>query len=74
MASMMSALSVAFLPLVLAYCWIGWMACLGRISFQRLSWFWENLGAFNVLQSQAPQTLAHALADSPTGLLGWNGA
>jgi pimeloyl-ACP methyl ester carboxylesterase len=38
-----------------------------------LQWFWENLGAFNVLQSQAPQTLAHALADSPVGLLGWNG-
>jgi pimeloyl-ACP methyl ester carboxylesterase len=31
------------------------------------------MGAFNVLQSQAPQTLSHALADSPAGLLGWNG-
>jgi len=31
------------------------------------------MGAFNVLQSQAPQTLAHALADSPAGLVGWNG-
>jgi epoxide hydrolase len=29
--------------------------------------------AFNQLQSQQPQTLAHALADSPAGLLGWNG-
>jgi epoxide hydrolase len=38
-----------------------------------LQWFWENLGAFNTLHSQAPQTLAHALADSPAGLLGWNG-
>ncbi|WP_324649991.1 epoxide hydrolase [Georgenia sp. H159] len=44
-----------------------------QAGLERLSWFWENLGAFNVLQSQAPQTLAHALADSPTGLLGWNG-
>jgi len=25
-----------------------------------------------VLQGQQPQTLAHALADSPAGLLGWN--
>jgi pimeloyl-ACP methyl ester carboxylesterase len=30
-------------------------------------------GAFNQLQSQAPQTLAHALADSPAWLLGWMG-
>lgn len=31
------------------------------------------MGAFNTLHSQVPQTLAHALADSPTGLLAWNG-
>lgn len=37
-----------------------------------LTWFWENIGAFNVLHSQAPLTLAHALADSPVGLLAWN--
>ena len=28
--------------------------------------------SFNVLQSQQPQTLAFALADSPVGLLAWN--
>jgi pimeloyl-ACP methyl ester carboxylesterase len=38
-----------------------------------LNWFWQHKGAFNVLQGQQPQTLAHALADSPTGLLAWNG-
>jgi len=37
-----------------------------------LQWFWENMGSFNQVQSQQPQTLAHALADSPVGLLGWN--
>lgn len=37
-----------------------------------LQWFWQEKGAFNVLQGQQPQTLAHALADSPAGLLGWN--
>ena len=36
-----------------------------------LKWFWEEKGAFNVVQSQQPQTLAHALSDSPVGLLGW---
>jgi len=44
-----------------------------QAALERLTWFWETLGAFNVLQSQAPQTLAHALADSPAGLVGWNG-
>src|SRR5262245_13916871 len=33
-----------------------------------LKWFWEEKGAFNVIQSQQPQTLAHALSDSPAGL------
>ncbi len=36
-----------------------------------LKWFWEEKGAFNVLQSQQPQTVAHALSDSPAGLVGW---
>jgi pimeloyl-ACP methyl ester carboxylesterase len=34
--------------------------------------FWENMGAFNTLHSQQPQTLAYAISDSPAGLLGWN--
>jgi pimeloyl-ACP methyl ester carboxylesterase len=38
-----------------------------------LSWFWERKGAFNVLHGQQPQTLAHAISDSPAGLLAWNG-
>jgi epoxide hydrolase len=38
----------------------------------KLKWFYENKFAFNTLHSQQPQTLAHALADSPAGLLGWN--
>ena len=38
-----------------------------------LNWFWQYKGAFNVLQGQQPQTLAHAITDSPAGLLGWNG-
>jgi epoxide hydrolase len=38
----------------------------------KLQWFMENKISFNQLHSQQPQTLAHALADSPVGLLGWN--
>ena len=43
-----------------------------QAAMEVLSWFWQRKGAFNVLQGQQPQTLAHALADSPAGLLGWN--
>jgi len=39
---------------------------------QTLQWFWDKKGAFNTLHSQQPQTLAHAISDSPAGLLGWN--
>jgi epoxide hydrolase len=41
-------------------------------AMQKLQWFMEHKISFNQLQSQQPQTLAHALADSPVGLLGWN--
>ncbi|GAA1616438.1 hypothetical protein GCM10009679_20940 [Saccharothrix algeriensis] len=39
----------------------------------KLQWFYENMFAFNTLHSQQPQTIAFALADSPVGLLAWNG-
>lgn len=38
----------------------------------KLQWFMDHKISFNQLQSQQPQTLAHALADSPAGMLGWN--
>jgi epoxide hydrolase len=41
-------------------------------AMQKLQWFTDHKISFNQLQSQQPQTLAHALADSPVGLLGWN--
>ena len=44
-----------------------------QAALDHLKWFWEKMGAFNQLQAQQPQTLAHALADSPVGLLAWNG-
>ncbi len=37
------------------------------------NWFVENLGAYNDLHAQQPQTVAHALSDSPVGLLAWYG-
>jgi len=42
-------------------------------ALSKLQWFYENKFSFNQVHSQQPQTLAHALADSPVGLLGWNG-
>lgn len=44
-----------------------------QAALQHLEWFWQNMGAFNMVQSQSPQTLAHAITDSPAGLLGWMG-
>ena len=44
-----------------------------QAAMAHLQWFHENMGAFGQLQGQQPQTLAHALADSPVGLIGWNG-
>jgi pimeloyl-ACP methyl ester carboxylesterase len=41
-------------------------------ALQTLTWFFENKSAFNLLHGQQPQTLAHAIEDSPAGLLGWN--
>jgi epoxide hydrolase len=35
------------------------------------AWFEANVGGYHVLQGQQPQTLAHALNDSPAGFLGW---
>ena len=43
-----------------------------RAAMQKLQWFMDHKISFNQLHSQQPQTLAHALADSPVGLLGWN--
>ena len=37
-----------------------------------LSRFWEHKGAFDTLHAQQPRTLAHAITDSPAGLLAWN--
>jgi epoxide hydrolase len=34
-------------------------------------WYHEKMDAYHHLQAQQPQTLAHALTDSPVGLLAW---
>ena len=43
-----------------------------RRKVEFLHWFNDNLSAYAKLQSTAPQTLAHALADSPAGQLAWS--
>src|SRR5262249_4803907 len=48
------------------------MSAPDRAATQKLQWSMARKIPFNQLQSQQPQTLAHALADSPAGLLGWN--
>jgi epoxide hydrolase len=49
------------------------MSAQDMAQLRKLQWFMDNKFSFNLLHSQQPQTLAHALADSPAGLLGWNG-
>lgn len=57
---------------------VAWAELMHRLGYERygaagkLQWFMDNKISFNQLQSQQPQTLAHALADSPVALLGWN--
>ncbi|MGY1938394.1 MULTISPECIES: hypothetical protein [Nocardia] len=38
---------------------------------QHLKYFNDNMSGYARLQESAPQNLAHALADSPTGQLAW---
>ncbi|WP_246281524.1 epoxide hydrolase family protein [Fodinicola acaciae] len=44
-----------------------------RAAVAENEWFSGNGGAYDKVHRQIPQTLAHALADSPVGLLAWNG-
>ncbi len=43
-----------------------------QAALAHLQWFYDHKFSFNVVQSQQPQTLAFALADSPAGLLAWH--
>jgi epoxide hydrolase len=43
-----------------------------RAAEEGLVWFRQNMDAYGYLQAQQPQSLAHALTDSPVGLLGWH--
>lgn len=43
-----------------------------RASIEGLAWYHRVLDAYDRLQSQQPQSLAHALADSPVGLAAWH--
>jgi pimeloyl-ACP methyl ester carboxylesterase len=43
-----------------------------RAAVEGLRWFQRTMASYHHVQAQQPQTLAHALADSPAGLLAWN--
>jgi pimeloyl-ACP methyl ester carboxylesterase len=43
-----------------------------QAALQGWRFFQHHMSSYHHVQSQQPQTLAHALADSPVGLLGWN--
>jgi pimeloyl-ACP methyl ester carboxylesterase len=43
-----------------------------RTTLAETKWWDEHVAVHDVVQFRQPQTLAHALADSPAGLLGWH--
>ncbi|WP_219414815.1 epoxide hydrolase family protein [Pseudonocardia nigra] len=43
-----------------------------RAALDGWRWVEDNMSSYSHVQAQQPQTLAHALSDSPAGLLGWN--
>lgn len=43
-----------------------------REAVEGLRYFQHTMASYHHVQAQQPQTLAHALADSPVGLLAWN--
>jgi pimeloyl-ACP methyl ester carboxylesterase len=43
-----------------------------QAALRGLRFFQRTMGAYHHVQAQQPQTLGHALHDSPVGLLGWN--
>jgi epoxide hydrolase len=43
-----------------------------RAALQQWRFYQQNVASYYHVHAQQPQTLAHALSDSPVGLLGWN--
>ena len=43
-----------------------------RAALEFLRTYQRTMASYGHVQAQQPQTLAHALSDSPAGLLGWN--
>ena len=52
--------------------WVEQLSPTDRAAWNAFQNYVANEAAYGVVQAQQPQTIAHALADSPVGLLGWN--
>ncbi len=52
--------------------WTDRLSPTDRAAWDAFQDYAANHGAYGVVHAQQPQTIAHALADSPVGLLGWN--
>ncbi|MHA6628159.1 epoxide hydrolase family protein [Pseudonocardia sichuanensis] len=52
--------------------WIEQLSPTDRAAWDAFQDYVANGAPYGVVQAQQPQTLAHALSDSPVGLLGWN--
>jgi epoxide hydrolase len=63
---------VAYLPPNPEQSGVAELSSSDRTALQAWRFFQHNLASYHHVQADQPQTLAHALADSPAGLLGWN--
>lgn len=52
--------------------WIAELSPKDKAAWDAFHHYFTNEASYGVVQAQQPQTLAHALSDSPVGLLGWN--
>lgn len=58
-------------PLALFYLAIGWLTPSEKKQLERMQWFMTHGNGYSRIQGTKPQTLSHALLDSPIGMLSW---
>jgi pimeloyl-ACP methyl ester carboxylesterase len=52
--------------------WLAQLSARDKAALEAFQHYVDNEASYGAVQGQQPQTLAHALSDSPVGLLGWN--
>ncbi|EAU91762.2 epoxide hydrolase domain-containing protein [Coprinopsis cinerea okayama7 len=58
-------------PITLFWLAIGWLTPEEKKRINRIKWFFEEESGYSKIQGTKPQTISHALLDSPIGMLAW---